>query len=492
MGMADILPVPEGSDVSIFSVQLYQPWKHKNKCKDDVLFITYKDPDHHKRVRAISNPPMEIYFVKPEYRSGFSTPREYLEIDKTYSVTVPARQVLSVISDQLKDCTDSASMVARQHYNVSYDTENRGARKEILKWPYTMMSDLSVEDYYRIMLGYHYNTTRGHIIDKGYLDIEADIFGLSSSEQDANLDKVNACTLIFNFDENRKEKRKPQVFTLLLRDHDRYPQQKEFEKHLLDFIDRCHQEFDHQTITKDGKSRVIDFEADYHIYLYDDEGELLQSIFRIINFMKPDTMSVWNIAYDIPKIAARMMNNRINYVEAMCDPQFPKDCMFVEMNIDDRANLDIASRRTYIRMLSTTSWIDQMQSYAGIRKGGKAYGSNKLDNISKIELGAGKHVFEKGIDVSNAAIKDYYNFVLYNITDVMRQVLIDIVTNDCMSMIYDMNESNCPLENLFKQTRYQKQIYYTEYLRRGFVPGNNPNIQYGYVPPKGGARPRFM
>ena len=86
--------------------------------------------------------------------------------------------------------------------------------------------------------------------------------------------------------------------------------------------------------------------------------------------------------------------------------------------------------------------------------------------------------FPKGVDVSNAAIKAYWTFVLYNITDVMRQVLIDIVTNDCMSMVYDMNQSNCSLENLTKQTRYQRQIYYVEYMKRGFIPGNNVNINY--------------
>ena len=105
-------------------------------------------------------------------------------------------------------------------------------------------------------------------------------------------------------------------------------------------------------------------------------------------------------------------------------------------------------------------------------------GSNKLDNISNIELGVGKLQFPKGVDVSNAAIKAYWTFVLYNITDVMRQVLIDIVTNDCMSMVYDMNQSNCSLENLTKQTRYQRQIYYVEYMKRGFIPGNNVNINY--------------
>lgn len=478
MGMEGILREPEGSPITVQSVQLYQQWKHKNTARDDTLFIVYKDAKNIKKIRMIKNPLMEIYFTKPEYRREFFTPREYIEIDKTYTKTVRARDVLKTIYNELKNCTDPVSQVMKTNYRRAYDTGNRAAAKEIFKWPYTQMSDMAVEDYYRVMLGTHYNTMRNHIVDKGYLDIEADVEGLTSSEQAANLDKVNACTLIFNFDEHREVPMKPQVFTLLLRDHQRYPQQQYFEDHLDEFIQQCHDEFDHQVIAKDGKEKVIDFIADYHIMLFDKEADLLVTIFKVINHYRPDTVAIWNIAYDLPKIAARLERNNLNYVDVMSDSAFPENARFVEMNIDNRAEIDIADRKTYIRMSSTTLYLDQMQNYAGIRKGRKAYGSNKLDNIAKIELGVGKRTFDKGITVINAARKDYWNFVLYNIVDVMRQTMIDIVTNDTMSMIYDMNQSNCTIENLTKQTRYQKQIYYSWYLRKGFVPGNNPNVNY--------------
>ena len=478
MSMENILPEPEGSEITTFACMEYQPWKHRNSGTDDVLFIVYKDAQHVKKVRAIKNPAMDIYFVKPEYRTGFTTPREYMEIDKLYSKHVGARDVIKCIRQEMEDDPSDITRIMKSIYSNAFSTGNRQSAKEILKWPFTLMSDMKVEDYYRVMLGYHYNQMRNHIIDKGYLDIEADILGKTSTEQAANLDTVNACTLIFNYDPNRKVKMKPQVFTLLLRDYKRYPQQEEFERNISSFIETLHKDLDHQEIEKGGKKRIIDFEADYHILFYDREADLITNIFAIINKFKPDTMSVWNIAYDIPKLAGRMQNLGLNYVDVMCDPDFPKDYRFVEMNIDNRAEIDIADRKTYIRMLSTTVWIDQMQSYAGMRKGRKAYGSNKLDNIAKIELGVGKHTFDKGIDVTNAAQKDYYNFVYYNIIDVMRQVFIDMVTNDCMAMIYDMNQANCTIENLFKQTRYQKQIYYTWYLRKGFVPGNNPNVNY--------------
>ena len=192
MGMENILREPEGAPITVFSVQLYQQWKHKNSGREDTLFITYKDKDHKKCVRAIKNPFMEIYFAKPEVRQEFLTAREYIEMDKTYSKTVRARDVLRTVYGELKGCSDKQSQIMKTVYDQAYATGNRQAAKEIFKWPYTLMSDMSVEEYYRIMLGYHYNTLRNHIIDKAYLDIEADIFGLSSSEQAANIDKVNA------------------------------------------------------------------------------------------------------------------------------------------------------------------------------------------------------------------------------------------------------------------------------------------------------------
>lgn len=479
MSMTGILAEKEGSPITVFSVQYYQQWKHKNTGKDDVLFITYKDGQDKKKVRAIKHPSMEIYFANPEIRNQFHTPREYLPMEDVFSKRVPATKVLPAVWDELAKANDKQSQVFQYVYTESQRCGNRQACKEIFKWPYTLMSDMSVEEYYRIMLGYHYNTMRNHIIDKAYMDIEADVHGLTTSEQAANLDKVNACTVIFNFDPNRAEKLKPQVYTFLLRNHRRYPQQKYFEEHLDEFIEMCHKEIDHTTITKDEKSRVIDFVADYHIELFDDEGKLLNRIFECINKYRPDTCSVWNIGYDIPKIAARMEANGINYVDAMCDKGFPQEYRFVEMNIDTRPGIEIADKKTFIRMASTTSFIDQMQSYAGMRKGMKQFGSSSLENISNIELGLGKLKFTKpGVNVLNAAIESYWEFVLYNIIDVVRQVMCDIVTNDCMSMVYDMNQSNTSLENLTKQTRYQRQIYYTNYLRKGFVPGNNPNINY--------------
>lgn len=480
MSMNNILPVKDGSKITLYDILLYNQWQHKGAVEKDHLFIVYRDNYGRKRVHTIPDPPMEIYFVKPEYRDAFLTPREYLPMDMVYPAKVSARRVLNRIYDELKVSNDRVAQKLRNVYHNAINTQQYRAKKEILKWPYTLMSDMGVVEYYWCHLGYHYDMMHGrHIIDKCFADIENDIYGLTSAQQEDNQDPVNAVTLIFKFDENGPNSgRNYEVHTYLLRNHKRYPQQKEFEQNLNKFYNVCHSQFDQQTIIKNGKKKIVNLNAKYQIHMCDTESDLLAKVFQHINYEKPDICEFWNMPYDMPKMKARMEKLGMDPVEHMCDSDFfPREMQFIQFNMDTRP-IDIADRNSHIRMTSTTQYVDQMQNYAGIRKGRKAYGSNKLDNIAKIELGMGKLQFKKGVDIRNVAIKDYWNFVLYNIRDVWCQALIDFVTNDTMAVVHDMNQQNCPLHHLTKQTKYQKYIYYTWYLRKGFVPGNNVNTNY--------------
>ena len=483
VGISNILSsAKEGEDITTFDVKYFDTFKQKLKYPDqpevpNAMFIVYKDKNHTKHIQMIPNPKMKIYFVNPEERT-FRTPREYLEIDKCYSVNVYPKQVLSTIAKEVMKSDDPVSKSTMEMYKYAQASSIKTAKKEILKWPYTLFSDVDIEMYYHIMLGYHYNQMRSHIIDKCFLDIESDIYGLTTTEQQLNLDPTNACTLIFRFDPNGpRGNMKSKVFTFLLRNHKKYPQQKYFEDHIDEFIEECHDKFDRQQVIKGGKEKWIDVPADYQITLFDSESELLTAIFDCLNKYRPDTCEIWNIAYDIPKLYARMEHNGINPVHAMCDPMWPEEYRYVDIHIDNRP-IDVAERKTSIRMGSTITFIDQMQNYAGIRKGRKAYGSNSLDNIANIELGVGKWTFRPGVNVINACVEDYWNFVLYNIRDVWCQTLIDEVTNDTMATVYNMNQSFCPLRSIFKQITYQRQIYYTQRLNRGFLSGNNPNVDY--------------
>lgn len=481
MSVHDFMPVKVESDITAYNILEYNPYR-MNKRGNSYLYIVYRDKNNDKKVAKIKNPEAEIYFVKEPYRS-FHTPREYIEMDKTYSRIVPFHLIPKAINEELQqsDLTQPQNEKFKDLYHFSYHGGGPKYRKQLLKWPYTLMSDLDVETYYWIQLGYRYHTMRDeHVVEKCFGDIENDIMGLSTTQcNQLHMDPVNACTLIFRHADNGKKEGRPyQVYTLLLRDHERYPQQADFERRLPEFYRTCDKWFYEQTVIKDKKRKIMVCDADYHITLYDTERELLHAIFALINREKPDVCEFWNMPYDMPKMVNRMKNLGMDPVEEISDSDFfPADHQFLDMHIDNRP-INIADRNSYIRATTTTLYIDQMQNYAAIRKGRKSYGSNSLDNIAKLELGMGKLKFKKGVNVTNAAFLDYWNFVLYNIRDVWCQALIDEVTNDTMAIVYDMNQMNCPLHHLTKQTKYQRYIYYTWYLRKGFVPGNNVNVDY--------------
>lgn len=487
--MKAILPMPKGSKATIFDVMQYSQWKHRTPeerkeigYQPNVLFIVYKDEHAKKSVKMIPRPKMEIGFTKPEFRDKWTTNRAYVPIDEVYTEEVEATKVLNRVYQEAKQCTDDRSRSLVKIYESANATGDFRSKKEMMKFHHAFMSDISVEDSYRIHLALQYDLMQNHTVNKAFLDIENDIQGLSTSELEDHQAPTTAVTVIFDYDPINNAITgggQPYVCTFLLRDYVKYPQQKYFEEHLDDFLKQCHDEFDHMELEIKGKKFIApNTEAKYNIKFYDDEAELINAVFEMINRVKPDTCAVWNIAYDLPQMKGRLEHLGVDPMDVMCDKIFPKDFRFMEFNIDRRAQIDQADRKTFIKMASTTTYIDQMQTYAQIRKGRKSYGSNKLDNIAHIELGIGKRVFAPGIDVTNAPTKDWWNYILYNINDVWVQVLIDRYTNDILSLIIDSNQAACAIENLTKQTRYQKQIYYLNYLRRNFIAGTNKNNDY--------------
>ena len=85
MSMDHILDEKEGAELTIYDIiaRRFQDTNDRGRNIQRIeLFIVYRKEKGEKKVKRIVDPPMEIYFVKPEYRNQFLTPREYLEMDK--------------------------------------------------------------------------------------------------------------------------------------------------------------------------------------------------------------------------------------------------------------------------------------------------------------------------------------------------------------------------------------------------------------------------
>ena len=472
--------VPLGDPISLLEVHQYQQWKHGGEYKNDVLYIVYKDKNGNKELVAIPRPEQEIWFTKPEYRHMWNLTRDSAPKDMLFPVMVKPQNMMNVIYDQLKEDEGDYTNRFKEIYKIANETKNNRMKKELHKYPHVFMSDLGITDSYRLNLSMQYNTQGNHKIKRSFMDIETDIFGLSDKDTKVfNKDKINAITFVTAFDPTNVTSDKKHVFTLLLRDHKRYPQQAEFEKNIEAFKVECKETFNkvELTINHEKVMHISDFE--FHFLFFDDEGDLLTNFYKIVNSISPDTMDIWNIEFDIPKIYNRMIINGMDPVQVMSHPKFPKEARYLEMNIDRRGFVTFSNRKTNIKSSNMFLYIDQMLLYAGMTKGSKSVPDYSLDTILGIELGFGKRKFKDGATIKDIHMKNYKEFVLYSITDTIAQEFLDNYTSHTTTAFMDTQTAGCPLEYTTKPTMYTRNYYHLSKLKNfNMIPGNNPNTDY--------------
>jgi hypothetical protein len=120
-----------------------------------------------------------------------------------------------------------------------------------------------------------------------------------------------------------------------------------------------------------------------------------------------------------------------------------------------------------------------MLNYAGMRKSKSEYGSNALDNISRIELKSQKREYDgDNVTVLNGAIEEYWNFVKYSINDVLLQYGIENKTNDLRKIFNQAIYGGTRFSKALKQSVYLKNVFAIDYLKRDIIPRNNKNVNY--------------
>ena len=118
---------------------------------DDVLDIIYKDMDTDKKyVETIRNPKIEIYIVKPEYRT-YTHMRNFHPLEECDKYTMPYKSRFKEIA-KILGCTPKEAK-----YSV-----------------YTSQSDMDIEHFYMMQFLKEYGNTLPKTLSLGFSDIEAD------------------------------------------------------------------------------------------------------------------------------------------------------------------------------------------------------------------------------------------------------------------------------------------------------------------------------
>lgn len=317
-----------------------------NRRSKGVLYLTYRDNDTgEKKLKTLVDPVSETFITKPEYRSSFKTQRTFLEEDQVDGYVVPYGSITYFIQNKIKE--DGKDL---EYINVC-----QKANKEAFKWRHSYFADYNICDY--AMIAYLLDRDDGDFIiptvSKAFLDIESDIYGLSSSEIEDVSSPINAVSVVMPFDEHGKEYKHPKVFTFLLRNHIKYKDQEYFEDHLDQFIEECHNEFD----KKYNKPQFI-------IRLFDDEVVMLKSLFAVLHKLRPDFIEVWNLSYDVPTMIKRLIKLGENPTNYFCHPDF--ETPYFKYNYDNIYKNDIKNKCESFDCTSYSRWIDQMTNYAGV------------------------------------------------------------------------------------------------------------------------------
>lgn len=433
-------------DLMLINILYHYPRKVNNY--NDYLDIIYKNNKTGKKhVTTIENPKMDIYFAKERGTVDYN--RNFIHLKDAEKHTCDYKNILFYIAKE-------AGPSYMKWMNECAKT-NRGKMKNIHKYKDVFGSDYDIESWYRIQWFLNNNNGSKNKLTKMYLDIEVDSINVPGFPKSGEC-PVNAVGIM--------DQETMTMHVFLLR-NDKNPQIEEFENNIESFLEELSVDFDEVY----GK-------IDYRFYMYDEEKELnlITDLFKLINTLKRDFLLIWNISFDIPFLIERIKNLNDDPVDIMCHKDFKiRDYSFKF----DTKNFNVQNKTDVFKLSSYTVFMDQMELYGGMRKGGGEIRSFRLNAVAEHEIGDEKLNYSEEANIKTLAYVNYKKFVKYLIKDVLLQFGIELKTSDVDAAYQRAYVNVTPYEKIFRQTVFLKNRAYVEYYKQGLMIGNNINIDYG-------------
>lgn len=424
-----------GADISLLNVFYLYPKKDEKtgKYSKDSINIIYKDNiTNEKKLQVIENPDYEFYMLNDDVTVDHNL--LFIEESKTHKVVCPYRDLEKTIAQLTGN---------EEFYYENIRTGNRYANKQLHTLPNVLFSDTNIEDHYRFRFN---NLYKNEIIpiSKTYFDIEADTIHMKGDFPELGECPVNAVSVIID----------NKVYSLLLRNSDN-PLIQEFEDSINPNL---FSELKNFVINAVGgikqATRYKVANLDYEFLLFDEEIQLIQTLFAIINKGKPDFVLAWNMAFDIPYLIERTKNLGYSPEDIICHPDFKYKV--ARYYVDERNKNEFAERGDFATISSFSVYLDQMIHFASRRKNQSAISSFKLDYIGEVIAKVRKLDYSHiTTNIAKLPYLDYKTFVFYNIMDTIVQKCIEAKVGD-IDYIY----GKCMINN----TRYQKGHRQTVYL----------------------------
>ncbi len=213
----------------------------------------------------------------------------------------------------------------------------------------------------------------------------------------------------------------------------------------------------------DAKPYVFKFRV------FEDERDLIRSIFSAIHKFKPDFVGIWNEHYDIPKILSRMEYFNMDPCEVMCHPDVPKELRYVKYKYSEKKTDHITDKWPWLEVSGYTQFLDSMCLYSRLRivKGREV--SYALKYIATKILGAGKLDFGEA-DHYVMQTEHFDQYCVYNAVDAMLLDLMEGTHNDISQLTALIGSAL--LKDFNHQTTMILYFFYDYCRSHKLVPGS--------------------
>lgn len=430
--------------------------------------VIYKD-DNNITQKSDEEAETSIYFVKPEHRNfSYNKPEERLE--RLY----PIKTVISKIRQKI---ADEQGEVGKNFIKQCYENREFGKLNELYRWPYSFGADFQPEFYFMRDWYNKYKLTTTPKLSVSFLDIEADMIDNRidmDNIPNSAYSPVNSATIIFD---QTKESwtfiLKPYEPSKLGRSEEEYKERyklyqkqlatyRQYEVHKDEFIKDLNDSFD-----------GVYGHLEYHTREFDNEIDLIASLFALINLRKPDFCLTYNMRFDIQYLYYRIIALGYDPSSIMCHPDFKnKRCRFEV----DRSTFQLEKQYDYFFCSSYTQYICQMRLYASIRKSQHKLKRVNLNSIADIELKDRKVDYEEEGNITMFAYTNWMKFIKYNIKDVLLQLGIERKCKDVFTYYNKSHANLTPYNKIFKETHLLRNVREQFFEKEGWVQGNNLNI----------------
>lgn len=467
IGIGPLIPeYPFGSDITIINTMYKYPAKQgeKGKYDDGSITIIYHDNQTGEIKHYVMKNPPYVFYSCPDIDPNnqeeyprFHMPRELLQ-----QHVVPYKDLEYSIA-KLNGCIDQ--------YKDNIRMGNKSANKQLHTMPNILNSDMNINNHIRLLFDEMYTNTPIKPLTKSFFDIEVDTTRMAGDFPEPGECPINAISFLNESDNS--------VHTFLLRD-EKNPLIKEFEDSLCPALFNELHDFVVDAVggPKKAKKYGVD-KLHYNMYFFDNEIELIRSMYRLIHKLKPMFLLAWNNAFDTPYIVERIKVLGYDPADIMCDSDF--EVKFVRFNKDETdfrtgERKEFQERCDYYDVSMTTVILDQMIQFASRRKNSSNINSYHLDDIG--EMIAGVHKLDYSHITSSISMLpylDYKTFVFYNVMDVIVQKCIESKTQDLEYIFNKCLINNTMYSKGHRQTVYLIDRFTKEFALDGEIIGNNCN-----------------